>query len=140
MLPSGVYRADAIGAGHDKLGLALGAGLDGSGENGPGPMGDWGLRATAFQADDEGSIPFTRSNVFNDLEGIWLGIVSSRAVAFAPISECYPRQPNAVVYPKPLANSPADRIEASLASHPEWHHVIHVPKPPRVAAYSYLTP
>ena len=27
MLPSGVYRADAIGAGHDKLGLALGAGL-----------------------------------------------------------------------------------------------------------------
>ena len=24
---------------------------------------------TAFQADDEGSIPFTRSNLFNDLGG-----------------------------------------------------------------------
>jgi hypothetical protein len=35
----------------------------------------------AFQADDDGSIPFTRSNVLNDLEGVALGIVSSRAVA-----------------------------------------------------------
>jgi hypothetical protein len=35
----------------------------------------------AFQADDEGSIPFTRSNLFNELEGGALGIVSRRAVA-----------------------------------------------------------
>ena len=38
-------------------------------------------RASAFQAEDEGSIPFTRSNLFNDLGGGALGIVSSRAVA-----------------------------------------------------------
>jgi len=25
---------------------------------------------TAFQAEDEGSIPFTRSNLFNDLRGV----------------------------------------------------------------------
>ena len=35
----------------------------------------------AFQADDEGSIPFTRSNHFNDLGGGALGIVSRRAAA-----------------------------------------------------------
>ena len=35
----------------------------------------------AFQADDEGSIPFTRSNLFNGLDGVSLGIVSSQAVA-----------------------------------------------------------
>jgi len=28
---------------------------------------DLARRSEAFQADDEGSIPFTRSNVFNDL-------------------------------------------------------------------------
>jgi hypothetical protein len=36
---------------------------------------------TTFQADDEGSIPFTRSNVFNDLGGGALSIVSRRAAA-----------------------------------------------------------
>jgi hypothetical protein len=36
---------------------------------------------TTFQADDEGSIPFTRSNLFNDLEGVTLDIVSRQAVA-----------------------------------------------------------
>jgi hypothetical protein len=36
---------------------------------------------TTFQADDEGSIPFTRSNHFNELDGVSLGIVSSRTVA-----------------------------------------------------------
>jgi hypothetical protein len=36
---------------------------------------------TTFQADDEGSIPFTRSNLFNDLGGGALGIVSRRAAA-----------------------------------------------------------
>jgi hypothetical protein len=36
---------------------------------------------TTFQAEDEGSIPFTRSNLFNDLVGDALGIVSRRAVA-----------------------------------------------------------
>jgi hypothetical protein len=35
----------------------------------------------AFQAEDEGSIPFTRSNLFNELEGGALGIVSRRAAA-----------------------------------------------------------
>jgi hypothetical protein len=34
--------------------------------------------ATAFQADDEGSIPFTRSNVFNDLVHGWSVILTSR--------------------------------------------------------------
>jgi hypothetical protein len=36
---------------------------------------------TIFQAEDEGSIPFTRSNLFNELEGGALGIVSRRAAA-----------------------------------------------------------
>jgi hypothetical protein len=36
---------------------------------------------TTFQAEDEGSIPFTRSNLFNDLGGGTLGIVSRRAAA-----------------------------------------------------------
>jgi len=35
----------------------------------------------AFQAEDEGSIPFTRSNLFNDLVTGALGIVSRRAAA-----------------------------------------------------------
>jgi len=34
---------------------------------------------TTFQAEDEGSIPFTRSNLFNDLGGGTLGFVSRRA-------------------------------------------------------------
>jgi hypothetical protein len=36
---------------------------------------------TTFQAEDEGLIPFTRSNLFNELEGGALGIVSRRAAA-----------------------------------------------------------
>jgi hypothetical protein len=36
---------------------------------------------TTFQAEDEGSIPFTRSNLFNELEGGAIGIVSRRAAA-----------------------------------------------------------
>jgi hypothetical protein len=47
---------------------------------------------TIFQAEDEGSIPFTRSNLFNDLVGDALGIVSRRAVALchgAAISDCF---------------------------------------------------
>ncbi len=35
----------------------------------------------AFQAEDEGLIPFTRSNLFNGLGGGALGIVSRRAAA-----------------------------------------------------------
>jgi len=35
----------------------------------------------AFQAEDEGSIPFTRSNLFKDLRGGALVIVSRRAAA-----------------------------------------------------------
>ena len=35
----------------------------------------------AFQAEDEGSIPFTRSNLFNDLGVSGPAIVSRRAVA-----------------------------------------------------------
>jgi hypothetical protein len=31
-------------------------------------------RAEAFQADDEGSIPFTRSNLFNDLAHVMHGV------------------------------------------------------------------
>jgi hypothetical protein len=36
---------------------------------------------TIFQAEDEGSIPFTRSNIFNDLGSGALGIVSHRTAA-----------------------------------------------------------
>src|ERR1019366_1531372 len=36
---------------------------------------------TIFQAEDEGSIPFTRSNLFNESGGGALGIVSRRAAA-----------------------------------------------------------
>ena len=36
---------------------------------------------TIFQAEDEGSIPFTRSNLFNESGGGALGIVSRRASA-----------------------------------------------------------
>jgi hypothetical protein len=32
----------------------------------------------AFQADDEGSIPFTRSNVFNRLRHVTLAVLTSR--------------------------------------------------------------
>jgi hypothetical protein len=34
----------------------------------------------SLQAEDEGSIPFTRSNLFDDLEGREAGFVSRRAV------------------------------------------------------------
>ncbi len=49
----------------------------------------------AFQADDDGSIPFTRSNVLNDLEGVALGIVSSRAVALC-LGAAISRQANLI--------------------------------------------
>jgi hypothetical protein len=45
----------------------------------------WSLKSlslpTTFQAEDEGSIPFTRSNLFNDLGSGALGIVSHRTAA-----------------------------------------------------------
>ena len=39
------------------------------------------VNVPASQAGQEGSIPFTRSNLFNDLGGGALGIVSRRAAA-----------------------------------------------------------
>jgi hypothetical protein len=36
------------------------------------------MKSTAFQADDEGSIPFTRSNVFNRLRHVTLAVLTSR--------------------------------------------------------------
>ncbi|WP_274612667.1 hypothetical protein [Bradyrhizobium brasilense] len=38
--------------------------------------------ASAFQAEYEGSIPFTRSNDFNDLARQGLSILASRAFSF----------------------------------------------------------
>jgi hypothetical protein len=67
----------------------------------------------AFQADDEGSIPFTRSNVFNDLGGGAHGIVSRRAIALcqgAAISDCIRCREE----PSPQREYTTDRAETAL--------------------------
>ncbi len=67
----------------------------------------------AFQADDEGSIPFTRSNLFNDLGGGAHDIVSRRAVALcqgAAISDCIRCREE----PSPQRGYTTDRAETAL--------------------------